>query len=176
MKKIILFFVLILAFVVLAGVGCVSFEAGNRNVLETNVNSLPSVPPEANINVGPAVPPENINVPVDPTAGWEVYEDVPWAIEMKYPPKYKTVYDTYGWPHALVHFVEVAGAQSYRATIETWDSAGGFRATHGRDPAFIVEHPNGKNYVTVDYNPDPTDPAVAEEWRLIISTFRFTAP
>jgi hypothetical protein len=167
MKKPILFFTLILAFVVLSGAGCAWFPAER----EEATNAPPAS--EANINVGPEVPPGNVNASEDPTAIWEVYRDVPWAIYMKYPPKYKTVFDTYGWPHALVHFVEVAGAQSYRATIETWDRVDEFRATYGRDPAFIVEHPNGKNYVTVDYNADPTNPAVAEEWELILSTFRF---
>ncbi len=114
----------------------------------------------------------------DPIAGWKTFHEVHWAIEMRYPPQYETVLDTYGWPHAMVHFVEMAGAQSYRAQIETWEEEGedDFRATYGREPAFIVEHPNGKNWVTVDYNPDPANPAVDEEWQLAISTFRFTAP
>ncbi len=149
------------------------FRAEDR---EAVVNEAPAALPKANINAGPEVPLENINAPIDETAGWEVYRDEPWAIEMRYPSKYKTVYDTYGWPHALVHFIETSGAQSYRAHIETWDSEDDFRATYGKDPAFIVEHPNGKNWVTVDYNSDPLDPTLNEEWRLIISTFRFTAP
>lgn len=155
----------VLASVTLVGAGCAPFGGEER---ATNTSETPSV------NVNEGIPAENVNAPEDPTAGWEVYRDVPWAIYMKYPSIYKTVSDTYGWPHALIHFIEVApGAQSYRAQIETWDRADEFRATHGRDPAFIVEHPNGKNYVTVDYNADPTNPAVAEEWELIISTFRF---
>ncbi len=159
----------ILAVMTLLGAGCAWFPAEREEA-----TSVPTTP-EANINVGPEIPPENVNAPIDPTAGWEVYESVPWAIEIKYPPTYKTVFDTYGWPHALVHFIEVApGAQSYRAQIETWDNEGDFRTTYGRNPAYIVEHPNGKNWVTVDYNPDPTNPAVGEEWELIISTFRFT--
>jgi len=109
---------------------------------------------------------------------WKIFREVHWAIEMRYPPQYVEVVDTYGWPHAMVHFVETAGAPSYRAQIETWDREGedDFRATYGRDPAYIVEHPNGKGWVTVDYNPDPRNPAVDEEWQLSISTFHFTAP
>lgn len=150
----------ILAVMTLLGAGCAWFPAEREEATNT--------PPATEANV---------NVPADPTTGWEVYESVPWAIEIKYPPTYKTVFDTYGWPHALVHFIEVApGAQSYRAQIETWDNEGDFRTTYGQDPSYIVEHPNGKNWVTVDYNSDPTNPAVAEEWELIISTFRFTAP
>ncbi|MBI5071639.1 hypothetical protein HZB93_01965 [Candidatus Falkowbacteria bacterium] len=160
MKKIIFLTALILAVLVLSGAGCAWFPSEREEA--TNV---------------PRETETNVNAPADPTAGWEVYESVPWAIEMKYPSTYKTVIDTYGWPHALVHFIEVApGAQSYRAQIETWDNEGDFRTTYGRDPAYIVEHLNGKNWVTVDYNPNPTNPAVAEEWELIISTFRFTAP
>jgi len=158
MKKFIFLTAAVLAVLGLAGAGCAWFpaeeEATNTPTAETNINA-----------------------PADPTAGWENYENTPWAIEMKYPPKYKTVSDTYGWPHALIHFIEVApGAQSYRAQIETWDSEGDFRAAYSRDPAYSVEHPNGKNWVTVDYNPNPSDPTVAEEWESIISTFRFTAP
>jgi hypothetical protein len=156
----------ILAVLTLLGAGCAWFP-GER---EAKINA-------PMINVNEEIPPENINAPIDPTAGWETYQDAPWAVEMKYPAKYKTVFDTYGWPHALIHFIEVApGAQSYRAQIETWDTEGEFRTTYGRDPAYIVEHPNGKNWVTVDYNADPSNPALAEEWELIISTFRFTAP
>lgn len=164
MKK---FFILVsfLALLVLTGAGCDWFPAEERE--ETNA---------PRVNVNEEIPSANVNAPVDPTAGWETYRDLPWAIEMKYPPKYKTVFDTYGWPHALIHFIEVEGRQSYRAQIETWDNEGDFRATYGRDPSFIIEHPNGKNWVTVDYNPDPGDPALASEWELIISTFRFIAP
>jgi hypothetical protein len=158
MKKI-LFTVSILASVMLLGAGCV--WSGAEEEVATNVASVTET---------------NVNDSADPTAGWEVYRDGPWAIEMKYPPKYKTVHDTYGWPYALIHFIEKDGAQSYRGQIETWDSEDGFREAYDRDPAFIARHPNGKNWVTVDYNPDPTDPAVAEEWRSIISTFRFTSP
>ncbi len=157
MKKII-FVISVLAVMPLLGAGCAWFPSEREEATKA---------PSAEVKV---------NAPADPTAGWEVYKDAPWAIEMKYPAKYKTVSDTYGWPHALIHFVEVAGAQSYRAQIETWDNEGDFHTTYGRDPSYIVEHPNGKNWVTVDYNPNPTDPAVAEEWELIISTFRFTAP
>lgn len=164
MKKIIFLTVAALAVVTLVGAGCAWFPTEE----ETNA-------PRTNVNE--EIPSANVNAPIDPTAGWEVYSDAPWAIEMKYPSKYKTVFDTYGWPHALIHFIEVApGAQSYRAQIETWDNEGDFRATYSRDPAFIIEHPNGKNWVTVDYNINPSDPTVAEEWELIISTFRFTAP
>ena len=169
MKRI-LFSAAILIFV---GAGCISFEIRDR---ESAANKTPVATPELNVNAGPEVPPENANVPVDLTAGWEIYRDEPWAIEMKYPSKYKTVFDTYGWPHALVHFIEVEGSQSYRAQIETWDSESGFRESYGRDPAFIAEHPNGKNWITVDYNLDPSDPAVGEEWRIIVSTLRFTIP
>ncbi|MFA5413075.1 MAG: hypothetical protein WC348_00845 [Patescibacteria group bacterium] len=159
MKKFIFPTVAVLAVLILTGAGCAWFPA------------------EEEATNAPLTTETNVNAPSDPTAGWEVYESVPWAIEMKYPAKYKTIFDTYGWPHSLVHFIEaVPGTQSYRAQIETWDSEGEFRATYSRDPAFIVEHPNGKNWVTVDYNSDPSDPAVAEEWELIISTFRFTAP
>lgn len=163
MKKIFLA-ISVLAVMTLVGAGCAWFPAEE----ETNV---------PRVNVNEEIPSANVNEPIDPTAGWEVYSDAPWAIEMKYPPKYKTVFDTYGWPHALIHFIEVApGAQSYRAQIETWDNEGDFRATYSRDTSFIIEHPNGKNWVTVDYNINPSDPAVAEEWELIISTFRFTSP
>ena len=166
MKKIIFLTATFLAVLVLAGAGCAWFPAEERE--ETNT---------PRVNVNEEIPSANVNTSIDPTAGWEVYEDAPWAIEMKYPPKYKTVFDTYGWPHALIHFIEVApGAQSYRAQIETWDNEGDFRTTYGRDPSYLVEHPNGKNWVTVDYNSDPSNPAVAEEWELIISTFRFTSP
>jgi len=159
MKKFIFLTTAFLAILVLAGAGCAWFPA------------------EEEAANAPLTTETNINAPSDSTAGWEVYENTPWAIEMRYPAKYKTISDTYGWPHALIHFIEVApGAQSYRAQIETWDSEGEFRTTHGRDPSYIIEHPNGKNWVTVDYNPDPSDPTVAEEWNLIISTFRFTAP
>ncbi|MBU1146518.1 hypothetical protein KKD80_03155 [Patescibacteria group bacterium] len=164
MKKI-YFAISILAVLTLLGAGCAWFPAEQEEVNSPRVN------------VNEEIPSANVNAPTDPTAGWEIYRDEPWAIEMKYPPKYKTVSDTYGWPHALIHFIEVApGAQSYRSQIETWDSEGEFLATYGRDSAFIVEHPNGKNWITVDYNPNPSDPTVAEEWELIISTFRFTAP
>ncbi len=155
---------LVLSSLVLTGAGCVWFRT---DVEEINA---------PRINVNEEIPSANVNASDDPTAGWETYSDLPWAIEMKYPPKYKTVSDTYGWPHALIHFIEVApGAQSYRAQIETWENEGDFRTAYGRDPAFIAEHPNGKNWVTVDYNPNPGDRTVAEEWELIISTFRFTA-
>lgn len=164
MKKF-LFVVFILASVALLGAGCVWFRDG-----EEAATNVPSV------NTSGEMPAENVNTTADPTSGWEVFQDEPWAIEMKYPPKYKTVNDTYGWPNALIHFIEVDGAQSYRGQIETWDREGGFRTAYGRDPAFIVEHPNGKNWVTVDYNPNPIDSSVDEEWELIISTFRFTAP
>ncbi len=160
MKKVI-FAISILAVLALAGAGCVpESETPAANAPSANVNEEVS---------------ENVNAAEGPTADWPVYQDIPWAIYMKYPPGYRTVSDTYGWPHALIHFIETTpGAQSYRATIETWDTAGEFRATHGRDPSFIVEHPNGKNWVTVDYNPNPTNPEVAEQWELSISTFRFT--
>lgn len=169
MKKIIISICFIFGLIVFSGAGCAGIGPGDREGV---------LPPEANINAGPEVPPEaNINAPVDFAAGWETYRDEPWAIEMKYPPKYKTVSDTYGWPHALVHFIETApGAQSYRAQIETWENEGDFRAAYGRDPAHIVEHPNGKNWVTVNYNALPSETALNEEWRDIISTFRFTAP
>jgi len=165
MKKIIFLTAIVLAILVLAGAGCAWFPAQERE--ETNA---------PRVNVNEEIPSANVNTPIDPTAGWETYSDLPWAIEMKYPPKYKTVFDTYGWPHALIHFIEVEGRQSYRAQIETWDNEGDFRTTYGRDPSYLVEHPNGKNWVTVDYNSDPSNPAVAEEWELIISTFRFTSP
>ncbi len=172
MKKFLFFAVVIFVLLILIGAGCVSFEVEDR---EKAVNEGPTVLPEVNVNEEVA-PEEVVNAPTEPTAGWEVYRDEPWAIEMKYPPKYKTVFDTYGWPHALIHFIEKAGAQSYRAHIETWDKEGDFQAVYGRGPAFIARHPNGKNYITVDYNSDPNNPAVDEEWKLIISTFRFTAP
>jgi hypothetical protein len=158
MKKI-LFAFLILASVTLLGAGCVWFGAEEEVV--TNVA------PETETNT---------NASSDLTSGWEVYRDEPWAIEMKYPPKYKTVHDTYGWPNALIHFIEKDGAQSYRGQIETWDSEDGFREAYDRDPAFITRHPNGKNWVTVGYNPNSIDSSVDEEWALVISTFRFTSP
>ncbi|MFA5128752.1 MAG: hypothetical protein WC445_02160 [Patescibacteria group bacterium] len=164
MKKFILG-VSILATMTLLGAGCAWFPAEREEA--TNV-------PSANVNE--EVSAENVNAAADPTTGWKIYRDVPWAIEMKYPAKYKTISDTYGWPHALIHFIEaVPGTQSYRAQIETWDTEGEFRATYGRDPAYIVEHPNGRDWVTVDYNSDLGDPDVIEEWEFIISTFRFTA-
>lgn len=155
-----------MAALTLLGAGCAWFP--EEMATETNAPI---------INVNERIPLENVNAPIDPTAGWEVYQNVPWAIEMKYPEKYKTISDTYGWPHALIHFIEaVPGTQSYRAQIETWDTEGEFRATYGSDPAFIVRHPNGKNWVTVNYNSDLGNPEIVEEWDLIISTFRFTAP
>jgi hypothetical protein len=174
MKKI-LFLIGVISLVVLTGAGCVSVKIEDREKPEAGPSEEPIAPPEANVNR--EIPPlENINAPIDTTSGWEVFRDEPWALEIKYPPKYKTVHDTYGWPHALIHFVEVAGAQSYRAQIETWDNEGDFRATYSREPAFIAEHPNGKNWVTIDYNSDPSDTILNDEWRTIISTFRFTAP
>jgi len=161
--------------VVLTGAGCVSIKIEDREKPDTGSSEEPGTSPEANVNED-IVPLENVNAAIDPTAGWEVFRDEPWALEIKYPPKYKTVHDTYGWPHALIHFIEKDGAQAYRAQIETWDSEGGFREAYNRDPVFIAEHPSGKNWVTIDYSSDPSETALDEEWRNIISTFRFTAP
>jgi len=166
MKKFIFSTAAVLTALILTGAGCAWFPAEPERA--TNV-------PSASVNE--EVSAENVNASEGPTAGWEVYENVPWAIEMKYPSKYKTISDTYGWSHSLIHFIEaVPGTQSYRAQIETWNDEGEFRAEYGRDPAFIVEHPNGRDWVTVDYNSDLGDPDVIREWESIISTFRFTAP
>ncbi len=174
MKKL-LFLTGVISLVFLTGAGCVSIKIEDREKSDVGSPEEPGTPPEANINEE-IVQVENINVPIDPTSGWEVFRDEPWTLEIKYPAKYKTIHNTYGWPHALIHFVEVAGAQSYRAQIETWDNEGDFRATYSREPAFIAEHPNGKNWVTIDHTADPSDTVLNEEWRNIISTFRFTAP
>lgn len=165
MKKFFITISICAAALILSGAGCamIGREEATSDIPAENVNA--------------EIVPANTNTPDDPTAGWETFRDEPWAIEMKYPPKYKTVSDTYGWPHALIHFIEVApGAQAYRAEIETWDSENGFRDTYHRDPAFIVEHPNRKNWITVDYKALPSETELNEEWRLIISTFRFTSP
>lgn len=179
MKKIILL-TSIISLLFLVGASCVNFE-----IRETSEpNEAPSTLPGEAVNT-PAPETETMTSPeesrgalIDETTGWLVFHDEPWAIEMKYPPRYKTVRDTYGWPHALVHFIEdEPGRQSYRARIETWENENDFRETYNEEPAFIIEHPNGKNWVTVHYNPeDSTYPGLADEWRLIISTFRFTIP
>lgn len=172
MKKIFSLAICVLSLSVFTGYGCVDITLTNRDE-----NSVPGREEKAVININREIAvEENINTPADPTAGWEVYQDTPWGLEIKYPSKYKTVYDTYGWPHALVHFIEKDGAQAYRAQIETWDNESGFRDTYNREPVFISEHPNGKNWVTIDYTADSSDTALNEEWWTIISTFRFGTP
>ena len=100
----------------------------------------------------------------DPYAGWETYTNSHYGFKVKHPPKYKTVMDNYGWPNALVHFIEKSGAQSYRAEIEAWDNKNDFKDTYSTSPPFITQA--GGKYITINYAAASDEDDVREEWEI----------
>jgi len=125
--------------------------------------------PNANTPANQEPGTQNESAPPDPYANWETYSNDQYGFKIKYPAKYKTVKDNYGWPHVIIHFIEKSGAQSYRAQIEVWDSKDGFKNTYAKNPPFITQA--GSKYITVNYWTAAGDDGTKKEWENIISTF-----
>ena len=126
MKKI-LFFTLLTFSLVL--VGC----AQQTPTISEQPEQPASQPTDIPATTQPTEPAMNVNKStsksvdavqsVDPTENWEIYQNNEYGFEIKYPSKYKTVIDNYGWLNSVIHFIEKEpGTQAYRATISVWNN------------------------------------------------------
>jgi len=142
-------------------------KKANESVSSSTISSTvsasasPSQAVDKSTSAGPTSTPST-------TSALQTYKDNSWGFEFSYPADYETVNDTYGWPHALVHLMPVAGGQSYEGQIEWWDTATQFKDTYGKDPKYITTHPNSKNWITINYYTDPNG-----IWQEVIESFKF---
>ena len=106
---------------------------------------------------------------VNQTAGWQTYQNDQYGFEIKYPAKYKTSQDTYGWSHSLVLFLSPSG-QSYIIQVEAWDSADAFKNIYKTEPPFIVKTKDNK-YITINHA--GFEEKSIPEWGGMVESFKF---
>lgn len=90
---------------------------------------------------------------------WNEFEDEASGINFRYPDRYETVRDSYGWPYAVVHLLDKSGGQSYEVTFEVWESeadAQGEGRMGEAIPFFrMAEDPDTGDFISMTcWNPD----------------------
>lgn len=111
---------------------------------------------------------------LDETTDWLTYKNLQYSFEIKYPDKYETIEDTYGWEHALIHLIENNGnAQAYRGQIEVWDTEEGFQDKYKKSPPFITQDSESGKYITINYAAMSNEIEIIEDWNGIIDSFKF---
>jgi|GEM_PF-7030809 len=172
MKKL---FLGIVIFLVVLGVGAVSYYAGSLksrdsvgvpNTPEPVVCTLDAkecpdgsfvgrVPPNCEFAPCPTLESQ----PGEPTPKdeWRKYDNSEYGFSIYYPETYQVLTDPenlYGWPNALVLFYK--GGQSYDLVVQVWDSETEYKATYPASLNNYVVKKVGDKYITLlNQNSDP---------------------
>jgi len=103
---------------------------------------------------------------------WLTYTNNEYGFSIQYPPKYKTVLDTYGWKNSVVNFIETdPRTQSYRAAISIWNSPNDYSANDSYSAMKYEVYKVGEKYAVISYMAGEGEDEIATEWQDIIATF-----
>lgn len=116
---------------------------------------------------------QNTDRSIDPYEDWQTYTNTEYGFEIKYPAKYKTVVDNYGWPNSIVHFIEKEpGAQAYRAAISVWDNQNDYTNSTAYSAMKFTTHNVGNKYIVISYYATDNEIGLINEWQEITDTFK----